>query len=211
VRQAEEGRDTYEEANSGRNSWYRSGDRERERETETDRDMLLSLFSTSLCVLNLFNFSELPFQEGEKRGDRRERRKWERPREQHLTGTLFSFLSRTIPFTTTTDDNPDYYDWLMQNMHIDVFTANAGYRGRPALQIFDFYNLWSGEQPRFAGFHNLSCYYQVKRRREEKWRKEEKRQENEKEKERKTRRGPLERDLRASREEKRRRKGKGRE
>lgn len=58
------------------------------------------------------------------------------------------------------DDNPDYYDWQMDFLHVDVFSANAGYRSQPLKNQFDFYNLWSGEQPRFAGFYNLSCYYQ---------------------------------------------------
>lgn len=48
----------------------------------------------------------------------------------------------------------------MDFLRVDVFSANAGYRSQPLKNQFDFYNLWSGEQPRFAGFYNLSCYYQ---------------------------------------------------
>ncbi len=69
------------------------------------------------------------------------------------------FSSRTVPFTTVVDDNNDYYDWLMDFLHVDVFSANAGYRGYPAGNQFDFYNLWSGNPvQKFSGFYNLSWY-----------------------------------------------------
>jgi hypothetical protein len=58
------------------------------------------------------------------------------------------------------DDNNAYYDWQMSFLHVDVFSSNAGYRGYPAGNQFDFYNLWAGDPPGFAGFYNLSCYYQ---------------------------------------------------
>lgn len=39
---------------------------------------------------------------------------------------------------------------------------NAGYRGRPSLGIWDFFNLWSGnEAQNFSGWHRLSCKYQI--------------------------------------------------
>ena len=67
-----------------------------------------------------------------------------------------------IPFTTVTDDNNHYYDWLMSILPVDVFTPNAGYRGQPQNNVWSFSNLWSGDPSiGFSGFYALSCKYQV--------------------------------------------------
>jgi len=59
--------------------------------------------------------------------------------------------NRTIPITSPVIDIPQYYDYLVPNLAVDVFTANAGYRGTT------FTNLWTGTPPTFSGFFNLSC------------------------------------------------------
>lgn len=70
--------------------------------------------------------------------------------------------SRLIPFTTGTDDNNLYYDWLASLVPVDVFMPNAGYRGQPMNNIWNFYNLWSGAAyQNFSGWYKLSCKYQI--------------------------------------------------
>ena len=46
---------------------------------------------------------------------------------------------RKIPFTHAIQDMPGDYENLFQNLDVDIFTTNAGYRG------LGFYNLWDGE------------------------------------------------------------------
>lgn len=69
-----------------------------------------------------------------------------------------SYWGRKIPFTTGTDDNNLYYDWLASLLPVDVFMPNAGYRGNPQRGVWDFFDLWSGnEAQNFSGWHRLSC------------------------------------------------------
>lgn len=71
-------------------------------------------------------------------------------------------LGAENPVHFGTDDNNLYYDWLASLLPVDVFMPNAGYRGNPARGVWDFFDLWSGNDAQnFSGWHRLSCEYQV--------------------------------------------------
>jgi hypothetical protein len=68
---------------------------------------------------------------------------------RNYTWTKFN---RFVPITTAVRDTPSLYDWMVKELNVDIFTANAGYRGP------SFWDLWKGGGG-FAGFTNLSKTY----------------------------------------------------
>jgi len=59
---------------------------------------------------------------------------------------------RKVPVTTAVVDDPSSYDYLASSLEVDVFTANAGYRG------VTFTDLWAGNA-QTQGWSKLSCVY----------------------------------------------------
>jgi hypothetical protein len=63
---------------------------------------------------------------------------------------------RTIPVSHAVVDDPRTYEELARDLDVDVFTANAGYRG------YDFSDFWSGGTPSsFRGWATLSCEHDL--------------------------------------------------
>ena len=58
--------------------------------------------------------------------------------------------NRFIPITVAVIDRPNTYDFLMQNLNVDIFSSNAGYRGfsftgtrnTPYRFFFDFFKIY---------------------------------------------------------------------
>eukprot|EP01119_Soliformovum_irregulare_P023152 TRINITY_DN804_c0_g1_i1.p1 TRINITY_DN804_c0_g1~~TRINITY_DN804_c0_g1_i1.p1 ORF type:complete len:542 (-),score=116.29 TRINITY_DN804_c0_g1_i1:57-1682(-) len=64
--------------------------------------------------------------------------------------------NRIVPVSNALVDYPPAYNGLTEDMHVDVLTTNAGYRGP------DYSNLWTGSTDpnvQFYGMQRLSCAY----------------------------------------------------
>jgi len=63
---------------------------------------------------------------------------------------------RVVPLTSAVVDLPTSYAYLAENLDVDVFTTNAGYRG------ISFVDLWSGSSlGTYPGWYQLSCQYNI--------------------------------------------------
>jgi len=75
----------------------------------------------------------------------------------HLIGFSKQYMNskygKSIPITHAVVDDPTTYNHLAQALDVDVFTANAGYRG------LGFQNLWTGTGSDFLGWKTLSVTY----------------------------------------------------
>jgi uncharacterized membrane protein YgcG len=63
----------------------------------------------------------------------------------------FTKWARTIPITNAVVDLPLSYDNLFQNLDVDVFTTNNGYRG------FSYSSFWDGDGGQHQGGGRLAC------------------------------------------------------